>query len=163
MESEDALDEAYWQRQMRESVAFDRCVEALAELGVQVVVEIGPDAVLGPIDSLGRPESADDSRVPIVLSSLRAEVRRRDDGFVAAVAGAYEAGLAVSFAGLFAGEARCRISLPSYPFQRRRHWIETRSPLFEYSGLTQCASSCYFARSFKPSTIAKGLRTWPQQ
>ena len=27
------------------------------------------------------------------------------------------------YAGLFAGEARRRISLPGYPFQRRRHWV----------------------------------------
>jgi acyl transferase domain-containing protein len=45
---------------------------------------------------------------------------------VEGIAGAYEAGLEISFAGLFAGEARCRISLPAYPFQRRHHWIETR-------------------------------------
>ena len=47
----------------------------------------------------------------------------RADAFLTAVAGAYEAGLEVSFAGLFAGEARRRISLPGYPFQRRRHWV----------------------------------------
>ena len=41
-----------------------------------------------------------------------------------AVAGVYEAGFAVSFTGLFAGEARTRIALPGYPFQRRRHWIK---------------------------------------
>ena len=38
-------------------------------------------------------------------------------GFVEAVAGAYEAGLEVAFVGLFAGEARRRISLPIYPFR----------------------------------------------
>ena len=125
VESGDALDGAYWQRQARESVAFDRCVETLAELGVQVVVEIGPDAVLGPLVASAWPESGDGTGMPVVLSSLGNS--QGDGGFVAAVAGAYEAGLAVSFAGLFAGEARCRISLPSYPFQRRRHWIEARS------------------------------------
>jgi acyl transferase domain-containing protein len=41
-----------------------------------------------------------------------------------AVAGAYEAGVPIDFAGLFAGEQRRRISLPGYPFQRERHWIE---------------------------------------
>ncbi|MYB52718.1 MAG: SDR family NAD(P)-dependent oxidoreductase, partial [Acidobacteriia bacterium] len=41
-----------------------------------------------------------------------------------AVAEAYQAGLPVRFAGLFAGEARRRISLPSYPFQRERYWLE---------------------------------------
>ena len=44
-------------------------------------------------------------------------------GFADAVAGAYEAGLAVSFAGLFAGETRRRVSLPDYPFERTRYWI----------------------------------------
>ena len=118
MEEGDALDAAYWQRQASEPVAFDRCVETLAELGVQVVVEIGPDTVLGPTVTSAWPETAD--VVPVVLSS------QGDDGFVGAVAGAYEAGLTISFAGLFAGETRRRVSLPGYPFQRRRHWIEVR-------------------------------------
>ena len=124
MEGGDALDEAYWQLQANESVAFDRCVETLAELDVQVVVEIGPDAMLGPKVAPAWPESADGTGAPIVLSSLG--TLQDDDGFMEAVAGAYEVGLAVSFAGLFAGEARRRVSLPSYPFQRRRHWIEAR-------------------------------------
>ena len=46
-----------------------------------------------------------------------------DDGFVRAVADAYEAGLEISFSGLFAGENRRRISIPTYPFQRRLYWI----------------------------------------
>ena len=124
MEGGDALDEAYWQRQASESVAFDRCVETLAELDVQVVVEIGPDAALGPKVASAWPKSADGAGMPVVLSSLGTS--QENDGFTEAVAGAYEAGLAVSFAGLFAGETRSRISLPGYPFQRRRHWIEAR-------------------------------------
>ena len=124
LESGDALDRAYWQRQAREPVAFDRCVETLADRGVEVVVEIGPHAVLGPMVAPAWPQSADGPGVPIVLSSLGQD-SQRNDGFVKAVSGAYEAGLAVSFAGLFAGEERCRVSLPGYPFQRRRHWIET--------------------------------------
>lgn len=120
VESKDALNEAYWQRQAREPAAFDRCVEPLSDLGVQVAVEIGPRAVLGPTVASAWPGSAGS---PVVLSSLRRD-SPGNDGFVSAVAGAYEAGLAVSFAGLFAGEARRRVSLPSYPFQRRRHWIE---------------------------------------
>ena len=49
----------------------------------------------------------------------------RETGFAEAVSGAYEAGLGVSFAGLFAGERRRRVSLPTYPFQRERHWMRT--------------------------------------
>ena len=124
VESGDSLDEAYWHRQAQEPAAFDRRVETLAELGAQVVVEVGPDAVLGPLVASAWPKSAD-SGVPVVLSSLRRD-SPGDDCFLGAVARAYEAGLAVDFAGLYAGEARRRISLPGYPFQRRRHWVAAR-------------------------------------
>ena len=108
----------------------------LADLGVEAVVEIGPQQVLGPEISLAWPRSADDVKAaehdvdaPVVLSSLlrpsgNPPAPEVEAGFLKAVAGAYEAGLSVSFDGLFAGEMRRRVSLPSYPFQRRRHWVD---------------------------------------
>ena len=77
-----------------EEAARQDCSEALAELAVDVVMKIGDGSGDAP------------------------------EGFVAAVAAAWEAGLDVTFSGLFAGEARRRIGLPTYPFQRRRHWVE---------------------------------------
>jgi len=97
--------------------ALDRSVGTLANLGVEVLVEIGPQPVLGPKLTELWPGTA-----PAILASQHAEASAKDS-FVAAVAGAYEAGLAIEFKGLFAGEVRARISLPRYPFQRRRHWI----------------------------------------
>jgi len=123
VESGDGLDQAYWQRQARGTAAFERCLEPVADLGVQVLVEIGPDAVLGPMVPSAWPESSGGAGAPVVLSSLRRD-SRGNHNFLEAVAGAYHAGLGVSFAGLFAGEARRRVSLPGYPFQRRRHWID---------------------------------------
>ena len=46
------------------------------------------------------------------------------DGFVEAVSGAWEAGLGLRFEGLYAGELRRRLSLPTYPFERHRYWVE---------------------------------------
>ncbi len=126
----EALDAAYWRRQMRAPVAFRACVETLAEIGVDAVVEIGPHAVLGPAISMAWPNTG---RVadPAVVSSLRRPATGEDrpapgsgGGFVEAVAGAYEAGLQLRFEGLFAGEERRRIALPGYPFQRERYWVE---------------------------------------
>ena len=127
--SGEALDAAYWRRQMRAPVAFRACVETLAELGVDAVVEIGPHAVLGPMTTLAWPDSAGAAAPPAALSSLKRPGRRvsrteADDAFLSAVAEAYEAGLPVRFDGLFAGESRRRISLPGYPFRRDRHWID---------------------------------------
>ena len=130
VERDEALDAAYWRRQAREPVAFGACVETLAALGVDTMVEIGPHAVLGPMALLAWPEPARGvADPPVRLASLR---RPSDstpdpaggDAFVEAVARGFEAGLPIDFEGLFAGEARRRISVPGYPFQRRRHWFE---------------------------------------
>ena len=123
------LDAAYWRRQARERVAFRACIETLAELGVDTVVEIGPHSVLGPMTVLAWPESAEGGGPPATVASLRQPhpdipAAETESAFVAAVAQAYEAGLPIRFEGLFAGESRRRISLPGYPFQRERHWVE---------------------------------------
>ena len=125
-----ALDASYWRQQMRAPVAFRACVETLAELAVDAVVEIGPHAVLGPIITLAWPEGAAPP-TPSVVSSLRRPAAGEErpapgagGGFVEAVGGAYEAGLPVRFDGLFADESRRRIELPGYAFQRERYWVQ---------------------------------------
>ena len=134
VEPDQMLDGAYWRRHAREAVAFDRGVRTLANMGVDMVVEVGPNAVLGPMLSFTWPGSDEDADAlagevppPLVLSSLNRPPKDEEEpapGFVEAVAGAYEAGLTVSFEGMFAGEDRRRISLPGYPFQRERYWID---------------------------------------
>ena len=124
---DEMLDAAYWRRQAREVVAFGACVETIAELGVDAIVEVGPHAVLGPTALSAWPQPGPGgSAAPFTVSSLRRPSDKTptvEGTFVHAVAAAYEAGLPIRFEGLFAGEARRRIALPTYPFQRRRHWI----------------------------------------
>ena len=130
LNSGETMDGAYWRRQAREPAAFDGCVKTIAESGVEVVVEIGPDAAFVPQVLSVWPDLSGDAGAsgngaapPVALSSLN-RASESGSGFVEAVARAYEAGLALDFAGLFAGEERRRISLPGYPFQRRRFWFE---------------------------------------
>ena len=124
--SDELLDGAYWRRHAREPVAFARGAETLAELGMDLVLEIGPRSVLAPMAAAAWPESA---QAPAVLSSLRppsgnGKASGSGSDFAEAVAEAYQAGLPIHFPGLFTGETRRRISLPGYPFQRERHWVE---------------------------------------
>ena len=134
--SDEVLDESCWLRRAREPVSYRRCAQTLADRGVEVVVEIGPPEGPGAEIASAWPDAGTEAAghagvaaMPLMLSSLQAS---RDDagasddgcGFIEAAAGAYEAGLPVSFAGLFAGESRRRIALPGYPFERRRYWIE---------------------------------------
>ena len=122
------LDGQYWRRHAREAVAFAAGVRSLADHGVDLVVEIGPRPILGPMAVSAWPESG--GMPPRVLSSLWPPSQtpgpgsEADRGFADAVASAYEAGLPIRFEGLFAGETRRRISVPGYPFQRERHWLD---------------------------------------
>ena len=123
-----ALDGSYWRRHAREPVAFASGVNTLAGLGVDLVVEIGPHSILAPMAVSAWPE-APQTRTPAILWSLRRpsgdSTAPGSGSFPEAVSAAYQAGLPLRFEGLFAGEARRRISLPGYPFQRQRHWLDT--------------------------------------
>ncbi|MDE2688304.1 MAG: SDR family NAD(P)-dependent oxidoreductase [Chloroflexota bacterium] len=123
-----ALDVNYWKRHARQAVSFASGVRAMAAEDVDVVVEIGPHDILGTMATLAWP-SEDASGPPPALASLRRPPRdgsspEPESSFIDAVAAAYEEGVDISFEGLFAGEKRRRISLPSYPFQRERYWAE---------------------------------------
>ena len=132
MEEGEVPDGKYWRRHARQAVQFRKGIGALAELGVDVAIEVGPNAVLGPLVSLVWPGSADVSdavEAPVVLQSMirpwnDIPTPESEDTFVNAVAGAYEAGLPISFAGLYANEKRRKIELPGYPFQRERYWVD---------------------------------------
>ncbi len=123
VESGEVLDSSYWRNHARQPVQFASGVRNLAELGVDLLLEIGPHSVLGPMAATAWPGPSD---APAALASLMRPPRgaaEPEAGFADAVAGAYEAGLDISFPGLFAGESRRKVSLPSYPFQRTRYWV----------------------------------------
>ena len=98
-------------------------------------MEIGPGVEIDPRVTSSWPELTDGAiettnLPPVVLASLKrpsGDVPQSRCAFVEAAARAYEAGLTLDLAGLFAGEKRRRISLPGYPFQQRRHWFKESS------------------------------------
>ncbi|MEV5884913.1 type I polyketide synthase [Streptomyces sp. NPDC052020] len=116
-----ALDASYWMRNLREPVRFDEAVRGLAATGRHVFIEISPHPVLAlpmreTLEEAGRQDCA-------VLGSLR----REEGGFdrmLLSLAEAHIAGVPVSWDRLFSGAGARRVALPTYPFQRRRFWLE---------------------------------------
>lgn len=109
---------AYWRDHLRQPVRFSQSIQALGELGITHFIEIGPHPVLVGmgVDCLGEEAAA-------WLPSLR---REHDDWQVIldSLQQVYVAGADVNWAGFDAGFARRSVSLPTYPFQRKRHWAE---------------------------------------
>ncbi|QCX80414.1 Erythronolide synthase, modules 3 and 4 [Streptomyces sp. YIM 121038] len=112
-------DPEYWVRHVREAVRFHDGLKALAGQGVATLLELGPDAVLTAM-------AHDTLTEPTAQAGLVAAVRkdRAEPGtFLTALAQLHVRGVEVDWTPLYAGaEARGRVELPTYAFQRRRYW-----------------------------------------
>jgi len=112
-------DPDYWVRHARRPVRFHDGIRTLAELGVTTFVELGPDGVLTP---LVRDCVAGDTAVFSVLRRDRPE----HTAFLAGLARLNTRGATVDWRPAFAGAHR--VDLPTYPFQRRRYWLDVPAP-----------------------------------
>ncbi|MFP2906883.1 beta-ketoacyl synthase N-terminal-like domain-containing protein [Pyxidicoccus sp. 3LFB2] len=111
---------AWWRRQLREPVRFSDGVRALAELGVDTFIELGPSPTLSSLARTCLPEGSHRW-----LPSLK---NRRDDAatFLGSVARLYASGADLRWEGLSPDGLR-RLELPTYPFQRQRYWMQGRA------------------------------------
>ena len=114
----DVATSGYWRRQIREPVRFADCIQALRAEGVDTFVEIGPHSTLLALAMTVSPD-----RSCTWLPSLR---RGADDWETIAqsLARLYENGTNVDWRGFDQPYGRHRVSLPTYAWQRQRHWVE---------------------------------------
>ncbi|TDE34841.1 type I polyketide synthase [Actinomadura sp. 6K520] len=107
----------HWARQVRGTVRFMDGMRALEAAGVSTYVELGPG---GELSAIGRdcvdpvtagfvPTLRDDRPEPRTLLGAVAELSVR--------------GADVDWEAVLAGTGGRRIPLPTYPFQRERHWL----------------------------------------
>jgi acyl transferase domain-containing protein len=116
--ADEPLDAAYWRRHVRQPVRFADGVAALREAGADVFVEIGPAPTLLGLARRCLPDVAGPW-----LPSLR---RGRDDWaqMLDALAALHVEGVRIDWAEFDGPYARRRVTLPTYPFQRERCWVE---------------------------------------
>ncbi|HEY9064559.1 MAG TPA: SDR family NAD(P)-dependent oxidoreductase [Burkholderiaceae bacterium] len=125
----EATDPGYWVRHLRHTVRFS---EGLAELLAdpnRVLLEVGPGRTLSSLarQQLAKPMSA--------LSTLRHPKEESPDlAFLFnAVGKIWLAGIQPDWPALHGGVRRLRVSLPTYPFERKRHWIAAGNPLTQHA------------------------------
>ncbi|MEU5647350.1 type I polyketide synthase, partial [Streptomyces milbemycinicus] len=124
----------YWARHARETVRFADTVRTLRDRGVGAFLELGPDGVLTGmtrecLDQL--PTSATDAEdtqgpidtAPAVVRTLRPG---SDESLTAltAMAELHVHGVPVRWDAYFAQQGGRRVALPTYAFQRERHWLD---------------------------------------
>ncbi|MEU3693927.1 type I polyketide synthase [Streptomyces narbonensis] len=117
------LDAAYWYRNLRQTVLFEDTTRTIADTGTHLFIEISPHPVL---TSSIQDTLAEHAPETVAFGTLR----RRNGGlgrFLTAVGESYAHGLTPDWSAVFGDRPR-RVDLPTYAFQRRRHWLDPVAP-----------------------------------
>lgn len=114
----------YWCRHLLEPVRFWDGLQSLYQRGARLFLEIGPGATLASMGRRGLPQDG----ASLWLSSLQ---KARGDWaqLLQSLGELYASGCEVDWPAFDQGYARRRVTLPTYPFQRERHWFKPSSPL----------------------------------
>src|SRR5579871_595603 len=131
----EATDVAYWARHMRQAVRFGQGLEqACKDLKHPALLEIGPGSILSRLSSAtahqhggvvvsslpGKSSKAVKAEAQEPVEEAYPEVKR----ILEAVGNLWISGVPIAWNPFTAGQPRHRVVLPTYPFQRLRHWID---------------------------------------
>ncbi|WP_143668157.1 type I polyketide synthase, partial [Streptomyces carpinensis] len=121
--------------QVRAAVRFSDAVRTVEESGVRTFLELGPDSVLTALAQ--QTLEADDT---VLAPALRKD-RPEAETLLTALAQLHVSGLDVDWSAYFADTGARRVDLPTYPFQRRRYWLDVPTVVGDAAGLGQVAAS----------------------
>ncbi|MFI6033529.1 SDR family NAD(P)-dependent oxidoreductase [Streptomyces sp. NPDC051315] len=123
----DLCDPGYWVRHVRDTVRFHDGTTALRQDGVTTFVEVGPQAVLA---GTGSAEEA-------VFIALQRRDHAETAQLISAVGQLHTRGVTVDWQAVFGGRGARTVDLPTYPFQRKRYWMDSDggAPDVERAGL----------------------------
>ena len=113
----------YWIQHTLSPVRFYDAVKSIKQEGAEILLEIGPKPVL-----LGMIRYIEDFEInkkstTVHLPSLRKEIPDWKQ-LMQSLGSLYLAGISIDWHNLDKEYARCRIPLPTYPFQRERFWVD---------------------------------------
>ncbi|HEX9735614.1 MAG TPA: amino acid adenylation domain-containing protein, partial [Thermoanaerobaculia bacterium] len=118
----EATDPEHWVRHMVGTVRFAEGVAELCREPRRILLEVGPGQTLGSLVKLHPGYHGDQ---PVVASLPGSFSRRGDLPFMLGAAGQlWIDGARFDWEGFYAGRRRRRVPLPTYPFERRRYWVE---------------------------------------
>jgi acyl transferase domain-containing protein/thioesterase domain-containing protein/acyl carrier protein len=119
-QGDDIVSADYWVRHLRHTVRFTDALAAAFATENRIVIEVGPGQTLGPLVDMAKPAHRP---LAILPSAPRPHDEQDELGVIsAAFGGLWAHGATVDWDRLHGAEGR-RISLPTYAFEKTRHWV----------------------------------------
>lgn len=121
--TDEACDPEYWARHAREPVRFSAVAQELRKNPNAVLLEVGPGNALATLSR----QNAGVSPGQFIVSSLSDGFSGEGDSkaLMSALGSLWLAGAQPDWLSLYKAERRQRVSLPTYPFERKRFWLDT--------------------------------------
>ena len=121
---EEAQSPDYWALHFRNTVRFSNGIQELLKEPDRVLLEVGPGNTLRTLSL----QQKDISENRIILSSIRhPKEQRSDTEFILNIIGRlWLSGVQINWKEFYADEKRYRVPLPTYPFERKRYWVDTK-------------------------------------
>lgn len=117
-----ATSAGYWGSHLRNTVRFADCAEKLLrELGY-ILLEVGPGETLSALVRQQLQPRSTRALIPSMRHSLASQDDR--EYWLTAVGRLWLLNARPNWDSLYGGERRARVSLPTYPFERQRYWVE---------------------------------------
>jgi acyl transferase domain-containing protein len=117
LDSNTPIDAGYWRRHTRETVKFAESIQTLRAGGIRIFLEIGPEPIL---IGMGRQCAGDtDTRWLASLQDGQGDWPQ----MLSSLGVLYVLGAKPDWRAFDQPYGRRRVSLPTYPFQRERHWL----------------------------------------
>ncbi len=124
------LNPDYWARHVVSPVQFASGMDTLFRSGYEMFLEIGPKPVLS---GMGR--RLKNAKRSLWLHSLN-EGASDWGRMILNLGGLYVNGVDIDWQNFYCRRRRNRVELPTYPFQRQRHWLDVNPSLNRYKGAT---------------------------
>lgn len=124
IEPEEATNPEYWVKHLRQTVRFSDCLKTLLSETNRVLIEVGPGNTLS---TFARQRLNKANGEHVVVPSTRHPYDDKSDVEVIlnAIGQLWLAGIDINWSDFYSDEMRHRISLPTYPFERKHYWIES--------------------------------------
>lgn len=125
--AEQATSPEYWVAHLRNAVLFADGVATLSADPSMQLLEVGPGNALTSLArlTLGRGGA---TRATSSLPHPREAVRGELETMLTAAGRLWTSGVSVDWSGVHADETLYRVSVPTYPFEKQRHWVDTPTP-----------------------------------
>jgi acyl transferase domain-containing protein len=118
---EEWMSPGYWSAQLRYTVRFADAVGKLLNQPALALLEVGPGQTL---TTLARQNPAKQPAQATIHSSPRAATDSETEELLSAAAQLWVAGVDLDWPAFHGESTRRRVPVPTYPFERKRHWVE---------------------------------------